>query len=327
MKISLIIPVYNAEKTLPATLESIASQTFRDFEVIFADDASTDGTPALLEEFCRQWGSACKLLRKEVNSGAAAARNMALDAAEGEYLTFADADDILAADMLQKASDAADASGADIVGWDWTLQMRRYGRYMRQADYSTPAEAVRALTGGRMRWNLWLFLVRRSLIEDNGISFVEGADMAEDMQFMLRSFLKAGTTYQIHESLYSYNGINDNSISKGFSEQKRRQTEINLALVEDAFSASSMAQDMPEAMLELKLFLKRPLLTGMNKSDYETWYGWFPESNALAAEGGQAPRHTRILQKMAARRFWPGVRIYSFLVNKLMYGIIFRLTA
>ena len=91
MRISLIIPVHNAEMTLPATLESIRAQRFRDFEVIFAEDAGTDGSVALLEAFCAESGLPCKLLRAEKNGGAAAARNRALEAAEGEYLAFADA--------------------------------------------------------------------------------------------------------------------------------------------------------------------------------------------------------------------------------------------
>ena len=92
MKVSLIIPVYNAEKTLPATLASILGQEFRDFEVIFVEDAGKDGSLALLDAFCEQSGLACKLIRQENNQGAAAARNRALNVAEGEYVAFADDD-------------------------------------------------------------------------------------------------------------------------------------------------------------------------------------------------------------------------------------------
>ena len=166
MKISLIIPVYNAEKTLPTTLESIRAQRFRDFEVIFAEDAGSDGSAALLEAFCKNSGLPCKLLRAEKNGGAAAARNRALEAVEGEYLAFADADDLMDPGMVELAAATVDASDqpVDIVGWDWTLGLNQDGRYMRQADYETAEEALRNLMGGTMRWNLWLFLVRRELI-------------------------------------------------------------------------------------------------------------------------------------------------------------------
>ena len=216
MKISLIIPVYNAEATLPATLESIRTQRFRDFEVIFSEDAGTDGSAALLEAFCQESGLPCKLLHAERNGGAAAARNRALEVAEGEYLAFADADDLLDPGMLELAVTAVEASEhpVDIVGWDWTLGLNQDGRYMRQEDYTTPTEALRNLTGGTMRWNLWMFLVRRELIEQNDIHFVPGADIGEDMQFMLRTFLKAKYVVQLPESLYRYNAVNSASISK-----------------------------------------------------------------------------------------------------------------
>jgi glycosyltransferase involved in cell wall biosynthesis len=326
MKISLIIPVYNAEKTLPATLESIRAQRFRDFEVIFAEDAGTDGSAFLLEAFCLESGLPCKLLRAEKNSGAAAARNRALEMAEGEYLAFADADDLLDPGMLEKAAETVETTEqtVDIVGWDWTLGLNQDGRYMRQADYTAPIEALRNLTGGTMRWNLWMFLVRRELIEQNGIRFIPGADIGEDMQFMLRAFLNARHVVQLHESLYRYNAVNSASISKQFSPEKRAQVETNFREVERCFAGSDFCRDYPDALADLKLFLKRPLLISADRKDYETWYAWFPEANGRARERAALPAHTYLLQSMAARRCWLGVKLYYVLIHKFVYGILYR---
>ena len=326
MLLSLIIPVYNAETTLPATLESIRAQRFRDFEVIFAEDAGTDSSAALLEAFCANSGLPCKLLRAEKNGGAAAARNRALDAAEGEYLAFADADDWLEPQTLERAIAAAQTANgpADIVGWDWTLQQERDGRYMRQADYRTPEEALSNLMGGTMRWNLWMFLVRRELVESNHLRFIPGADLGEDMQFMLRAFLHAGRVVQLHESLYRYNGVSSTSISRQFSPERRAQIETNLASVERSFAGSDFLRQHPQALTDLKLFLKRPLLISAEQEHYETWYNWFPEANARARERGSLPLHTFLLQAMAARRCWFGVRSYYCLIHKFVYGILYR---
>ena len=327
MKISLIIPVYNAEKTLPDTLESIRAQRFRDFEVVFAEDAGTDGSAALLEAFCADSGLPCKLLRAERNGGAAAARNRALDVAEGEYLAFADADDLLDPGMLERAAEAAQTADgpADIVGWDWTLgRTAQGGRYMRQADYASAEEALCNLTGGTMRWNLWMFLVRHDLVEREQLRFLPGADLGEDMQFMLRAFLHAGRVVQLHESLYRYNAVNSASISREFSPARRAQIETNLAEVERRFAGSDFLQAHPDALTDLKLFLKRPLLIGGNKEDFETWQTWFPEANARALQRGSLPLHTYLLQKMAARRSRFGVLLYNVLVYKFAYGILYR---
>ena len=318
MKVSLIVPVYNAEKTLPAMLESIRAQRFRDFEVIFAEDAGSDASLSMLEDFCRTGGIPCKLVRQEVNRGAAEARNRAMDEASGEYLAFADADDALEPDLLEQAVRASCLSGApaDIVGWDWTLEMNTNGRTMRQSDYSTPAEALRALSGGTMRWNLWLFLVRRALVEENGIRFIPGADMGEDMQFMLRAFMCASSAVQLHVPLYRYNAVCGTSISRGLTPEKRRQIETNLAAVEGGISA--------DAILDLKLYLKRPLLISPDTEDYEAWFSWFPEANRRARTRASLPVHTWLLQSMASRRMWMGVRLYYYIVHKLIYGVLYR---
>ena len=325
MKVSLIIPVYHAVKTLPATLESILQQTFRDFEVVFVDDAGGDGSLELLERFCAESGVNAQLIRQERNGGAAAARNRALEVAQGEYLAFADADDLLAPEMLAEAVSVADAVGnVDIVGWDWLRGLTKDARYMRQADFETPLEAFRGLTGGASRWNLWLFLVRRALIERHHIRFIDGADLGEDMQFMLRAFMKAERVVQLHKALYCWNADNTGSISRSFAPAKRAQIETNLAEVERDFAESAFRQEAPQAMTELKLYLKRPLLISADKEDYETWYNWFPETNVHATEGADLPRHTRILQGMAARRCWWGVRLYYVLIHKVVYGFIYR---
>ena len=326
MFVSLIIPVYNAEKTLPATLGSILTQRYRNFEVIFTEDAGTDGSAALLDSFCQDSGLPCKLLRAEHNGGAAAARNRALEVAEGDYLAFADADDLLDPGVLELAAAAVESSDRplDIVGWDWTLGLNQEGRYMRQADYSTPIEALRNLTGGTMRWNLWMFLVRRELVEQNGIRFIPGADIGEDMQFILRAFLQAKHVVQLHESLYRYNAVNSASISKQFSPEKRAQVETNFREVEHCFADSDFCHEYPNALADLKLFLKRPLLISANKQDYETWYSWFPEVNERAKQKGSLPMHTFVLQRMASRRCWLGVKLYYLLIHRFVYGILYR---
>ena len=175
-----------------------------------------------------------------------------------------------------------------------------------------------------MRWNLWMFLVRRDLVEGRKLRFIPGSDLGEDMQFMLRAFLHAGRVVQVHEALYRYNAVNGSSISRQFSQERRAQIETNLEAVELAFAGSDFVQAHPDALTDLKLFLKRPLLIGTDRKDYETWYSWFPEANARARQRGSLPLHTYLLQKMAARRRWAGVLFYNMLVYKFVYGILYR---
>ena len=324
MKVSVIVPVYNAAKTLQASLDTIKAQTFRGFEVVFVDDSSTDGTPQIIESFAKNSGVPCKIICQERNSGVAAARNRALDAADGEFVAFVDADDTIAPQALEKAVAAVSGPDVDIVGWDWTLGFETNGRYMRQADYATPLEALKALMGGTMRWNLWLFLTRRSLLQDNGIRFIDGANMGEDMMLMLKAFLKARKVVQIHESLYNYNAVSTSSISRQFCKERRAEVTRNVAEAEQAVLASRYSVELAEYINYLKLYIKLPLLITAGKENYQIWYEWFSEANKYAFSNKQLPLRTRIVQWMAARRCWAGVRLYYLLVYKFVYGIIYR---
>lgn len=101
MKLSIIIPAYNAEATLRQSLDSLLSQTLRDMEVIVIDDGSTDGTARILDDYARK-DSRVKV-RHTANGGQAVARNHGLDMACGQYIGFMDADDVLEVDdMLER---------------------------------------------------------------------------------------------------------------------------------------------------------------------------------------------------------------------------------
>src|SRR5688572_13312922 len=95
--ISCVVPVFNGERYLSETLESIFAQSYRPLEVIVADDGSTDRTPDTVAGY----GDRIRYLKQE-NAGASAARNLGLEAARGEFIAFLDADDLWHAEKLQR---------------------------------------------------------------------------------------------------------------------------------------------------------------------------------------------------------------------------------
>ncbi len=99
--ISIITPVYNAEKLLPDTIESVLQQTYTDFEMILVNDQSTDNSLAVLEDYAMQ-DSRIKYITLKENSGAAVARNTGLEQAQGDYIAFIDSDDVWHPDKLAK---------------------------------------------------------------------------------------------------------------------------------------------------------------------------------------------------------------------------------
>lgn len=101
--ISVIVPVYNAEHTLTRCVESILSQTFKDFELILVDDGSKDNSGQICDTYA-ELDSRIRVIHQS-NAGAAAARNSALDIARGEYLAFADSDDSVRSKWLESYID------------------------------------------------------------------------------------------------------------------------------------------------------------------------------------------------------------------------------
>lgn len=321
MKVSVIMPVYNASATLRHSLESLLRQDFKDFEIVAVDDCSSDDSGKVLEDFCKENGVSLNLIRHERNRGVAAARNTALDAATGDYICWLDADDALAEGALAEWVRTAEENNWEITGCEWYITKAKSERYVVQADFATSEEALKNLMAGVMRWNLWLFLIKRESIGD--LRFVEGLNMGEDMSFMCQLLMKTDKVGLIKKGFYHY-WQNDQSVSRSFSEANIAQVTANVDLMADALRLSQYAHLENPYLNFLKLFIKLPLLVTGKKSDYRRWRQWWPECNNSASGNSALPTRTRLVQQAAAKGLWPVVWLYNFLLNKIYYGIIYR---
>ena len=99
--VSIIIPTYNTEKFIRTTLQSVKDQTYQNWEMVLVDDASTDRTVSIIEEFAKD-DDRIKLFKLEKNSGNGFARNIALEKATGKYIAYLDADDLWFPEKLEK---------------------------------------------------------------------------------------------------------------------------------------------------------------------------------------------------------------------------------
>lgn len=113
LKISIIVPVYKVEPYIHKCVDSILAQTFKDFELILVDDGSPDNCGQICDEYAQK-DSRVKVIHKE-NGGVSSARNVGIDTALGEYITFIDPDDIIEQNMYQVLFEHAIKYSADIV--------------------------------------------------------------------------------------------------------------------------------------------------------------------------------------------------------------------
>ena len=325
MKVSVIIPVYRVEKFIEKCAASLFSQTLDDVEFIFVDDASPDNSMAVLKKCIQQYPqrkAQIRMLVHKENKGLPAARNTGLAAASGEYVFHCDSDDFVEPDMLETLYDEAKKKDADIVWCDWYLSFEHNERYMKQPDYATPMEALKAMLAGLMKFNVWNKLVRRRLHVDNQIAFPAGYAMGEDMTMMLL-FAVAGRVAYIPQAFYHYVKLNTEAYSQNFSLNHLESVKHNIRTVE-LFLHSRLGNALDLEIACMKLEAKFPFLMSDRKEMYRLWERTYPEANAYILRNHYISRRRRWVQWCAAKRLWFLVRLHGWIVGKLIYGIIYR---
>ena len=262
------------------------------------------------------------MLTHKENKGLPAARNTGLAVASGEYVFHCDSDDFVEPDMLETLYDEAKKKDADIVWCDWYLSFEHNERYMKQPDYATPMEALKAMLAGLMKFNVWNKLVRRRLYVDNQISFPAGYAMGEDMTMMLL-FAVAGRVAYIPQAFYHYVKLNTEAYSQNFSLNHLESVKHNIRTVE-LFLHSRLGNALDLEIACMKLEAKCPFLMSDRKEMYRLWERTYPEANAYILRNHYISRRRRWVQWCAAKRLWFLVRLHGWIVGKLIYGIIYR---
>lgn len=209
-KIAIVIPAYNAEKSLPQTLESVLQQTHADVEAWVVDDGSTDSTAAVAERFAAS-DSRVRVIRQE-NAGAYMARLAALKRIDAPWFGFVDADDTIAPDMYEKMLAFADKERLEVVECDVAGAVKNGGAEELFPSADAVANMVRDVAAeGNGCFFVWNKLYRRRPIplESSGIF------MFDDLAFNLQYFLSVSRFGRLHEGLYHYN-VNAGSSVRNF---------------------------------------------------------------------------------------------------------------
>ncbi|MBQ1907378.1 MAG: glycosyltransferase [Firmicutes bacterium] len=208
MKISVIIPVYNAEKNIQRCAESVLAQDMEDLELILVDDGSRDGSPALLDSLAAA-DRRVRVIHKP-NGGVSSARNRGLAEARGEYVQFADADDRLPMDSCKLLLREAESTGADMVIADFYRvvdeSVSRKGSIEKGGLLSRREYADEMLRSPADLYYgaLWNKLYRRSIIEEHGVRMDENISFSEDMIFNLEYLLHVKSVAVTKAPVYYY---------------------------------------------------------------------------------------------------------------------------
>lgn len=207
--VSVIIPVYNLENRIGATLNSLCSQSFHSFEIIVVDDCSMDGSAARAEAVLAASGVPYRLIRHEKNRGVSAARNTGLAAARGKYVIFFDGDDLAEPDFIVRLYESVTENDGDAAFCGYKTREASDGREKKYPSlganaHLTQDELLRLRLLNKVTLMFWAALYRREFLLSNGISLTEGRIAGEDGEFVTKVIAAGAKTSFIKDCMYIY---------------------------------------------------------------------------------------------------------------------------
>jgi glycosyltransferase involved in cell wall biosynthesis len=220
-KISVIVPVYNAQGHLAQCLENLIYQTYSNLEIIIIDDGSPDNSSAVYNKYAND-DPRIKIIRQE-NQGVSVARNVGIDIATGDYIHFMDADDWLDLNYYEKMLDIAKTTGADITA----SGIKRYNSTFPDIKYSAKMlllnlQEKTSILELPENCYVWRYLFRHDFIKNNNLRFTPGMNILEDVVFTLNAVKKSNKVAITPHINYNY-------LTHPLSVMNSKKTEKNLA--------------------------------------------------------------------------------------------------
>ena len=180
--ISIIVPVYNTEKYLDRCIQSILSQTYTDFELLLINDGSTDSSGAICDKYAEQ-DSRVRVFHKE-NGGVSSARNVGLDNAKGEWVTFCDSDDWVENCWLDTFVDNSENTDLVVQGFN-NVGLYNLYEFPLTSFSGDVKEALHLLFENKVVGYTFIKLFKRKFLEKYNIKFNETIKFREDEDFLL----------------------------------------------------------------------------------------------------------------------------------------------
>lgn len=220
MFFSVVVPVYNVEQYLKECVDSILSQTFKDFELILVNDGSKDSSPAICDEYAKKDGRV-KVIHKE-NGGQSTARNKGIEAATGEFAVFIDSDDLFCDDHFFEDVKNAIDENTDIVVFRYCKyygdRTDECGISLSEINSDNKVEFLRDLVKRDAFFcSCWSKCTRMSILKENNIIF-DTSLSCEDMDWYYNVVSKA-ENFKVIDKPYVYYRQRENSVTSSFKKK------------------------------------------------------------------------------------------------------------
>lgn len=328
--VSVLMPVYNADDYLDATLNSLATQTFDDFEVLMVDDGSEDKS----SEICKQWSSSDSRFkyRRQNNAGGGVARNTAIDWAfegDSEYIAWVDADDIVSPRYLEALVGVAEEHACDIVQCRFTsfcdgeedLVLPAFSESMDGISVLDGYQLEkRLLDGGVDSVVLWNKLWKKTLFNDIRVVIRKGLSgrINNDENIIWKLYLKSSSAISLSMCLYGYR------IHAGSVQHVRTKARVLEAFEIwkdrwDFYHSNSYGE--LESIASEKILHTYAHFLSKPKEDYEDWPTFVTEARESYDRARYATceaKRVDLVLLRAVTKYWFGFfRVYGLLYRCL----------
>lgn len=249
---TIIIPVFNAEKYLTECIDSVLAIKDDRWQLILVNDGSTDASEKICKRYCEK--DSRILYLKQKNAGVSAARNNGIYHAEGEWITFLDADDMLSPDALEVLK-IADAN-CDMIVASYTREKNNFS-LSKEYEFLTREELQRSILNfcafrkkrkdvvaidGYNRWSCWGRFYRRENIQKNNILFPEGVKLSEDLLFCMKYSQRTKNIITNNSKIYFYRKNNE-SVTQRFHPDRAHNTFLVINMLFQCLVDKSLVED------------------------------------------------------------------------------------
>jgi glycosyltransferase involved in cell wall biosynthesis len=279
--VSVIVPVYNAERFFEKCLRSLFEQTLENMEYIFVNDCTPDNSMLILESVLEKYPkrkTQVLILNHDRNMGSGATRKDGMKSATGKYVIHCDSDDWIEITMYERMYKKAIEEDADIVccGFYEEYHNKSIEKIYRKGNGK---DLLRNLEDPTLYSVLWNKLINRDLYVRHNVYPFEGVNMGEDLGVTVRLLYLSTNTIVMHESLYHYNKQNVSSLVSDYKSSFIEECILCSKYIEDFFFMHNVHSEYYFLIQQIKFRSKCYLLLNKKSRNIERWRNTFPETH------------------------------------------------
>ncbi len=315
IKVTVVMPVYNAYDYLRPALDSIICQTFTELELICVDDGSTDHSLHILREY-QEKDSRVRIIT-ETNAGPSTARNKGLDRARGDYVLFFDADDFADPTFIEKLYNKAVADNLDIAIAKYDVYNDKKATFegVIKCDHGEifdAGETVSKATHPNEIFQctttyVWNKLFRMSFLKEKGLCFDPELRVFEDAYFIVTSLSLASAVGKVHEVLVHHRVYSDQAKKKLFRKYYRQVPEI-YTRIRTFLMSHGMYKPLSQAFLNLSASRYYKIYNLLWRDAKEEFYDLYHDTYA-----------ERLAWDTADASDFESKEVLDFIANTIMY--------